>query len=96
MNLATGIEPVTILKTKSSQLIRKARLTKQPIVITQNGKPSAVLLDIESYQRQKDALLLMKFILQGEEDYRKGRVVSHAKAQSHIASLLSELKDKRG
>ena len=43
MDYAKGIEPVTVLKTRSAELIRQAQETGQPIIITQNGKPTAVL-----------------------------------------------------
>ena len=56
MNYADGIEPVTVLKTRCAELIRQARETGQPIIITQNGKPTAVLQDVESFQRQREAL----------------------------------------
>ncbi len=40
------------------------------MIITQNGKPRAVLQDPESYERMKTAIGLMKVIAQGEEDLR--------------------------
>ncbi|NKB16781.1 MAG: type II toxin-antitoxin system prevent-host-death family antitoxin, partial [Sphingomonadales bacterium] len=43
MKYSEAIEPVTTLKTKSAELIRRARESGQPIVITQNGKATAVL-----------------------------------------------------
>ena len=53
MDLGTAVEPVTELKTRSAQLIKKARTSGQPIVITQNGKATAVLQDVESYEEQR-------------------------------------------
>ncbi len=46
MKYSESIEPVTTLKTKSAELIRRAKETGQPIVITQNGKATAVLVDV--------------------------------------------------
>ena len=43
MNVAKDIEPVTALKARSAELIRRARTGKQPIIITQNGKATAAL-----------------------------------------------------
>jgi prevent-host-death family protein len=65
MDLPDAIEPVTVLKTRSAELIRRARETRQPVIITQNGKATAVLQDVESYQRQREALLLLKYIALG-------------------------------
>ena len=86
MNYAEAIEPVTILKTKSAELIRKARESGQPIVITQNGKATAVLQDVDSYQRQREALLLLRYLARGDRDYRQGKVISDAEADQHFRS----------
>jgi prevent-host-death family protein len=92
MNVAEGIEPITVLKTRSAELIRRARETGQPVVITQNGKPTAVLQDVESFQQQRETLLLLKALVQGDQDYRAGRTLSHTKAKARLAEVLSKLK----
>ena len=92
MNFTEAIEPVTILKKKSAELIRKARESGQPIVITQNGKASAVLQDVESYQRQRKALMLLKFLARGDHDYRRGEVMTDSEADRHFRSKLTGLK----
>jgi len=91
MDYADGIEPVTALKTKLAELIRRTRRTRRPLVITQNGRPTAVLQDVETFQQQRDALLLLMAITQGERDYRTGRVVSDAHATRHFKRVLARL-----
>ena len=91
MHSARGIEPVTVLKSKSAQLIREAQRTRQPVIITQNGKPTAVLQDIETYQKSRDALLLLMAIAHGDRDYRAGRVLSDAEADRHFRNVLARL-----
>ncbi|MDJ0764112.1 MAG: type II toxin-antitoxin system Phd/YefM family antitoxin [Myxococcota bacterium] len=85
------IEPVTVLKSRSADLIRRAKESGRPIIITQNGKAAAVLVDAVSYERQRNALILLKMIVQGEEDYRSGRSLSHAKATSRLKHKLEEI-----
>ena len=41
------IIPITDLRNQAKQALKQAH--EQPVVITQNGRPSAVLLDYESY-----------------------------------------------
>jgi prevent-host-death family protein len=92
MKNTEAIEPVTTLKTRSSELIRKARETGQPIVITQNGKATAVLQDVESYERQRNALLLLRMLARGDEEIRRGLGVPHGKALRHFEKKLKELR----
>ncbi len=53
MDLPDAIEPVTVLKTRSAELIRRARETRQPVVITQNGKATVVpMASARGFQQQ--------------------------------------------
>ena len=92
MDLTKNIEPAASLKNRSAELIRKVRRTGQPVIITQKGKPAAVLQDIQTYQRERAALYLLKIVAQGDQDYRSGRTVTHAQAKSEFRKKLNRLK----
>jgi prevent-host-death family protein len=94
MDLSDAIEPVTVLKTRSAELIRRARESRQPVIITQNGKATAVLQDVESYQRQRQALLMLKYLALGERDVRDGAVLPDADADAHFRAKLRSLAKK--
>ena len=93
MDYCDAIEPVSVLKSKSAELIRRARESGQPVIITQNGKATAVLQGIEDFQRQKEALLLLRYLAGGDQQIREGKTVSHAKATKHFKEKLATLKD---
>jgi len=93
MNVATAIEPVTVLKTRTAQLIREARNSGQPVVITQNGKATAVLQDVETYEEQRRALLLLTLMSQGDQELRKGKAVPHSAARQHFEKKLKGFQD---
>ena len=86
-----SVEPVTVLKSRSSQLIQQAHDSQQPIVITQNGRATAVLIDIQAYERQRKALHLLKVLSQGDQAYRHGRHIGHSEAQKHFGRKLASL-----
>ncbi len=75
MKLTEDIKPITYMKTRSSELIKTAGENKRPVVITQNGEAKAVLIDIDSYEKQKEALLLLRVIARGEGDIKGRRVI---------------------
>lgn len=93
MDARTAIEPVTVLKTKSAQLIQQARNTRQPIIITQNGKASAVLQDIESYEEQRKTLHLLKLMAQGDLEMSRGEGISHTRLKKDMEQKLKELRN---
>jgi prevent-host-death family protein len=91
MDYAKGIEPVTVLKTRSAELIRQAQETGQPIIITQNGKPTAVLQDVESFQRQREALTLLKILAKGDQELSDGKAIGHDDVMRRIERKLKDL-----
>ena len=90
MDLSNDVEPVTALKRSPADLIARATDRHSPIVITQNGKPTAVLQDVHSYERQQQALHLLKLFAQGEQDHRAGRVHDQAAVDELVSSRLAE------
>ena len=60
------------------------------MVITQNGEPKGVLLDVASYQELRDAVLLLKLAAQGKADVRAGRVVPQREVFESLRDRLAE------
>lgn len=63
-----------------------------PSIITQNGKATAVLVDVESFERQREALLLLRYLAVGEDEIGKGKRVPHEDALHHFERKLKELR----
>jgi len=82
------IELVTTLKRQASELLSELERAREPILITQHGVPSAYLVDVESYEGLKRRITLLEGIARGERAVEQGRVLSHAKAKSHLARWL--------
>ena len=82
MKSSEDIKPISYMKTHSAALIEEAQ--KSPIIITQNGEARAVLQDMESYNRQKKALFMLRLIALGEKDISSGRYRSQAEVLAHF------------
>lgn len=89
MNLTEDIEPVTALTRGAAELISRATERHRPIVITQNGRPTAVLQDMASYERQRRALHLLKLLAQGDRDHDAGRVHDTAAVDAAVRDRLA-------
>ncbi len=72
MNISTDIRSITYLKSKTADMLDQVNETRRPVVITQNGEPKAILIDLQSYQQMRNALGLLKLLSQGEDDIKKG------------------------
>jgi prevent-host-death family protein len=87
---ASAIKPITYMKTHSAELVAEVNKKRSPVVITQNGAPRAVVMDVQSYERIQDALILLKLISQSEEAGRKGRWLSQAQMEQELRKRLGD------
>jgi len=76
MKPSQDIKPVTYLKTQAAELIATVLRKRTPVIITQNGEAKVVVQDIESFERDRDALLLLKLLSQGVMEADKGKLTS--------------------
>jgi prevent-host-death family protein len=74
MRPSTQIKPVSLLKTRTAQVIRRVCEDREPLIITQNGEAKAVILDIQSYEDQQDTVALMKILALGSRQIAAGEV----------------------
>lgn len=90
MNLINDIKPVSYLKAHSAELLQQINQTHRPVVITQNGEPRGVLQDTESYENMRNALSLLKLLVQSEEDIRNGDVIDQGDVFREMRDLLAD------
>lgn len=62
IQLNQDIHPLSEFRSNASGFLSQIRKTKRPLVITQNGKSAAVLIDIDEYERLVDKLELIEEI----------------------------------
>ena len=80
-------------KATASQMLEQIKREQRPLVLTQNGAATAVVQDYESFRRTKDALVMLKLMVQGEADIKEGRVSSQ---RNVFRSLRKNLHERDG
>ena len=63
------------------------------LILTQNGSASAVVQDYETYQKQQDAFMMLKLMIQGESDIKHGRLIPQAEVFNDLRAELNEMKN---
>ncbi|PJK08499.1 type II toxin-antitoxin system prevent-host-death family antitoxin [Lysobacteraceae bacterium NML120232] len=81
-------ELVTTLKRKTTELLSEVERSREPVLITQHGLPSAYLVDVESYQAQQKRMALLEGIARGELAIAEGRTLSHEQAKERMSRWL--------
>lgn len=81
-------ELVTTLKRQATELLSDVERSKEPILITRHGLPSAYLVDVESYEIMQQRVSLLEGIARGELAAAEGRVATHVQAKERLARWL--------
>ena len=81
-------ELVTTLKRQATKILAELRSSKEPILITEHGQPSAYLIDVDDYEMMQNRLKILEGIARGETAIREGRVLSQAKAKDKMSRWL--------
>lgn len=55
IDLQEGVLPISAAASQLARRIKQATVTKRPIIVTQKGYPTGVILDIASYTALKAA-----------------------------------------
>jgi prevent-host-death family protein len=77
MDITQDIQALTTFRNNSAAFLQQLKRTKRPLVLTVNGKATAVVQDAEAYQRLLDIAAqadAVEGIRQGREDVAKGRI----------------------
>jgi prevent-host-death family protein len=85
-NIPENIKSVSDLKKKTREIFKQMHYTGSPIIITVNGKPNAVLLDAEVFERKLKALDIAVLLSEAEDDVNKGHI-------RQARNFLKELKN---
>ncbi|HMO79381.1 MAG TPA: type II toxin-antitoxin system Phd/YefM family antitoxin [Pyrinomonadaceae bacterium] len=76
MKLSRDIQSLSVFKRDTAKFRRQLKKTRQPIVLTVNGKADMVVIDAESYDeyiREKENIEFIASVNRGYEDMNAGR-----------------------
>jgi PHD/YefM family antitoxin component YafN of YafNO toxin-antitoxin module len=90
MSLIEDVKPISYIKTNAADMLAYINDSKNPIIITQNGEARGVMLDIDSYQKMTNALILMKLIERSEASIEAGAVKSHTQVFAALEEKLAQ------
>jgi prevent-host-death family protein len=77
IQLDKDIQPLSEFRSKVAFYFDKVKKTKRPLVITQNGKSAAILIDVSEYEAMVDKIEVLEDIKLAEEQISKGMEISH-------------------
>ena len=82
-------ELVTTLKRQATRLLSELHHSREPILITEHGRPSAYLVDVNSYEFMQNRMHVLEGIARGERAIPEKRVLSNSEAKRKMSKWLS-------
>jgi len=81
-------ELVTTLKRQATRILKEVREEKTPVLITEHGRPSAYIVDVESFEKEKERVKLLEGLARGEEAIRSERTLKQVEAKRRLKKWL--------
>ncbi|MEE9312046.1 MAG: type II toxin-antitoxin system Phd/YefM family antitoxin [Planctomycetota bacterium] len=85
---AQDIVPLTEFRSKVSDYISQTKRTKRPIVITQHGHGSAVMMSAEEYSALLKTIEILRSGIQANIDSMNGKSVPHEEAMKIVEKKI--------
>jgi len=82
-------EIVTKLKREATKILADLHLTKEPVLITEHGKPSAYLIDADDYERLQARVQILEGIARGERAILENNTLSNLEAKEAMNKWLN-------
>ena len=82
-------ELVTTLKRQATRVLSDVNNSREPVLITEHGRPSAYLIDVESYELMQNRMKILEGIARGERAILENRTFSQEEAKRKMEKWLA-------
>jgi len=82
------VELVTTLKRQATKILADLHHSKEPVLITEHGQPSAYLIDVEDFEFMQNRMHILEGIARGETAILENRTCTQAEAKSAMNKWL--------
>jgi len=92
VQLNKDIRPLSEFRANAASMIEQVKKEHRPLVLTQHGKSSAVLLEVSDYEKMLDTIELLQEINRARQEIEEGKGVAHEEVMSSLKERLKQLK----
>ncbi len=82
------VELVTTLKRQATKILAELHESKEPVLITEYGQPSAYLIDVDNYEFMQRRMQILEGIAKGEKAIFEGRTLNQEQAREKMQKWL--------
>lgn len=82
------VELVTTLKRQATKILADLHTSKEPVLITEHGQPSAYLVDVDDYEFMQQRMAILEGVARGEQAIQNGHFFSNQEAEEKMSKWL--------
>ena len=73
MSKVPAIVPISDLRDDAANVLDRMKKSQEPVVITQRGRATAVMVSIEEYERSEHEREILRLLVQGDKEVAAGK-----------------------
>jgi len=81
-------ELVTTLKRQATKILAELHDSKEPVLITEHGQPSAYLIDVHDYEMMQNRMRILEGVARGETAILNNRTYTQTEAKEKMSKWL--------
>jgi prevent-host-death family protein len=70
------IVPISDLRQDAAAVLKRVRSSREPVVITQRGRASAVMLSLDAYEESAEERRILRALARGDREIQAGKGAS--------------------
>jgi prevent-host-death family protein len=82
------IELVTTLKRQATKILAELHDSKEQVLITEHGQPSAYLVDVQDYEMMQNRMKILDGLAKGETAILENRIYTQTEAKEKMSKWL--------
>jgi prevent-host-death family protein len=90
MGKLLNIIPVSDLRQDAAKVLKQLRNNKEPLVITQRGRASAVIISVEAYEKSEHEKEILRLLAKGDREIEIGEGYDLDTVLAEADSLLAK------
>ncbi len=90
LKIDQDIKPLSEVRMGIANFIKQVHATKRPVIITQNGKSVAVLLDAYEYEAIQEKLELLTDVQASINQIENGQGIAHQDAKEKVLKRVQK------
>jgi prevent-host-death family protein len=89
MGKLSNIIPVSDLRQDAAKLLKQLKKNDEPLIITQRGRATAVIIGVEAYEKLEHEKELLRLLAKGDREIEAGRGYDLDSVLAEADSLLA-------